>query len=110
MERYAGVVALYGPWLERFELPSVMSGMTSMIVPPDGVVEIGSEDVKPPAWPTWSAFWVKAPFEKGLVHVAVVFQAGDQESAMALKELTPGQESAIIGDLRFYRAKAEKAP
>ncbi len=110
MDRYAGVVAKYGPWLERFDLPSLWSGMRSMLMTPADVVEIGSDDVKPPAWPPWAAFWVKAPFEKGMVYVAVVFQDGGQDAGMALKELKPKEESAIIGDVRFYRAKAEKLP
>jgi hypothetical protein len=110
MERYAGVVAKYGAWEETFELPSILYGSTPLLMAPEGMIEIGSEDAKPPNWTMGSAIWTPAVFEKGLVYVAVVLQGGDQKAVEALGTLRPGEETAVVGDLRFFRAKAETGP
>jgi hypothetical protein len=110
MERYAGVVAKYGPWKETFELPSILGGSWPLLTAPQDVVEVGSEDAKPPSWMMGSTIWTQAVFENGLVYVAVVFQDGDQKAVEAVPELRPGEETPIVGDIRFFRAKAEKSP
>jgi hypothetical protein len=110
MQRYADVVAKYGAWKESFDLPSIFLGSTPLLMPAEGLVEVGSEDVKPPGWTTGSTIWTAAVFEKGLVYVAVVLQAGDQKAVEALGSLRPGEETAVVGDVRFFRAKGEKAP
>ena len=107
MERYAGVVAKFGAWTEAFELPSILYGSTPLLMAPEGLVEIGSEDAKPPSWTMGSAIWTPAVFENGIVHVVLVLGEGDQKGVESLGELRPGEESPVIGDIRFFRAKAE---
>ncbi|MDJ0521136.1 MAG: DUF4190 domain-containing protein [Planctomycetota bacterium] len=106
MQRYAGVVAEFGPWRESFELPSIVYGSTPLLIAPEGLVEIGSDGEKPPSWTMGSTIWTPAVFEKGIVHVAIVLQEGDQKGVEALGTLRPGEETAVVGDVRFFRAKA----
>ena len=106
MERYEGVVAEFGPWKESFDLPSILYGSTPLLMAPEGLIEIGSEDAKPPSWTMGSTIWTPAVFEKAIVYIAVVLQEGDQKGVEALGTLRPGEETAVVGDLRFFRMKA----
>jgi len=108
LARYDAVVSEYGPWSETFDMPSIIYGSTPLLIAPEGIVEVGTVDKKPSDWTMGSAIWAPAVFEKGVVYIVLVLQAGDKKGVEALSKLRPGEETAVLGDVRFFRTKAAK--
>jgi len=109
-ERYAQAEQAYGPWTGELELPSILLGGAVLFVPPEDITEIGTGKESPREWVRGAVVWTPAAFERGLVHVAVVFQDGGANALRGVQEqLQPGQQVPIVGDLRFFEVKAEKA-
>ena len=81
-----------------------------LFLAPDDVFEVGTKDARPVAWTTGSVIWAEAVFEKGRVHVALVLKEGSEPALNLFADYKPGETWQVVGDLRFYRAKADKEP
>jgi len=108
--RFVAVTDELGPWKERIELPASIKGPMPLFQAPDDVVEVGTKDVRPVAWTVGSVIWVEAVFEKGNVDVALVLKEGSEPALQLFQDYKPGETWQIVGDIRFYRPRADKSP
>jgi hypothetical protein len=100
--RYAEVVAVVGPYAGTVESGSLFTGALGLFQPPSDVAEIGasaSPGIVPPA-----TLWLRAPFEKETLFVAVVLRSGGQEEMKQAITDLGGDLRRCVADVRFFRS------
>jgi len=104
-QRYAAVVEELGPFQQEVVVGALWLGVGPIVAPPTDVEEIGAGIGE-----AWSlrpgAFWVKARFRDGVVHVELLVGDGDAERlTQALEDASSKKPSRVLTDLRFFRDK-----
>ena len=101
--RYATTVETMGDWTGELRMPSMLKGIMPIFTAPEGVKEIGTNEL-PPTWAPGSVFWVPAVFEKGTVFLALVVGEGDAAAVKKVQDELKGTDPVpLFGDLRFFR-------
>ena len=104
-KRFAAAVEAFGPYQNDLELPSLWLGGVAVVAPPTDIEELGAGVGE--AWTLRpGAFWMKAVFRDGLVHVELYLGETAQEGMQKAAEDAGGQvASPVLRDLRFFKDK-----
>jgi hypothetical protein len=107
-ERYRAVEAAFGPYGGTVSAGNPWLGAAPLLTPPSPLTEVGSTGGKTDGsdLPLGSVVWVRADFEKGLVHVAFLLKSsgGAAGAAASLTSLQEKRPAAVVRDVRFFRS------
>jgi hypothetical protein len=112
--RYAEAIRRAGPVRGEPKVATVWGGAFPHFLPPAGVKAVDGGDDKDAA--PVMALWVRVPFEKAELHMAMVVADKDPQKLQASLEKTKKQEAGTVGpfpilrDLRFFAYPQDLPP
>jgi hypothetical protein len=112
VERFESAQRMFGPIQGGPVLPTVWAGVFPVFLAPAGLVAVDDPAADDAVPPHGTALWVRVPFEKAELHLALVLGKKDPQSTQeAMERLAKESEDftrpvSVLRDARFFVRRA----